>query len=269
MNINKKTIITVICAFVLGVIFSLSLVMVGLWAYRLGRYDYNLSSINDKAEASPAPTKIISQNTYVTNLSTPAVSSTPVYYYTPVTGTAMKTPGVSTVPDNTQIQIVYYATPFPVTQSSPVAAQYQTQNQNNIDSDKRQKIMDYMYSVHNILSASKVGGDPSQFAQQLISSSLEGNTAGFDNLINNYEHTKNQISTLNPPDECKEYHNGCVSIIDNGIILLKEVKEGIASQDINSLLAVQGKASSIEQESKRVDSIGIVLLQKYNIPEPR
>ena len=260
MNINKKTIITVICAFVLGVLFSLSLVMVGLWAYRLGRYDYNLSSINDRAESSAAPTTIISQNSYVTNLSTPV-------YYTPVTGTAIETPGVSPIPDNTQGQIVYYATPAPVTQSSPVAVKNQTQN--NVDSVKRQKIMDYMYSVHNILSASKAGGDPSQFAQQLIGSSLEGNTAGFDNLINNYEHTKNQISTLNPPDECKEYHSGCVNIIDNGIILLKEVKHGITSQDINSLLAIQGKAVSIEQESKRIDNIGIVLLQKYNIPEPK
>jgi len=39
-----------------------------------------------------------------------------------------------------------------------------------------------------------MGGDPSQFAQQLIGTSLEGNTTGFDNLINNYENTKRQIS---------------------------------------------------------------------------
>jgi len=268
VNINKKTIITVICAFVLGVIFSLSLVMVGLWAYRLGRYDYNLSKINDRADISPTPAIEASQNTYVTDLSTPVVASTPIYY-TPVTGIAIETPGVSPVPNTTQVQIIYYATPASVNQSSPVTVQNQTQNQNTVEPDKRQKIMDYMYSVHNILSGSKVGGDPSQFAQQLISSSLEGNTAGFDNLINNYKHTKNQISALNPPDECKEYHNGCINIIDNGIILLKEVKEGITSQDINGLLAVQGKAASIEQESKKIDSIGTVLLQKYNIPEPR
>lgn len=261
MNINKKTIITAIFAFLVGVLFSLSLVIVGLWAYRLGRYDYNLSLVNDRAEVSPVPTSENSQNTYGANVSD-AASPAPA---TPVT--SIETPAVNPVPDNTQEHIVYYATPAPVTQPSAVSVQNRTQNQ-DIESDKRQKIMDYMYSVHNILSASKTGGDPSQFAQQLISTSLEGNSTGFDNLINNYENAKRQISALNPPDECNEYHHGCINIIDNGIILLREVKEGITSQDINRLLAVQGKATSIEQESKRIDNIGIVLLQRYNIPEP-
>lgn len=262
MNINKKTIITGICAFVVGVLFSLCLVMVGLWAYRLGRYDHNLSSVNDRAE--PGTSSVVSYVTPVTTFSTPDVIRA-----TPVMVTAGETPVTSSVPDNTQSQVIYYATPVPVAQSTSVAWQNQSHNQESVDPGKRQKIMDYMYSVNNILSGNQMGGDPSQFAQQLIGTGLEGNTTGFDNLINNYENTKRQISALNPPDECKEYHEGCINIINIGINLLKEVKEGITSQDINRLLSVQGKAVSIEQESKRIDNLGIDLLQKYNIPKPR
>jgi hypothetical protein len=268
VDINKRNIIIGIGAFIVGVVFSLSIVLIALWAYRLGRSDYQLSNIKDAPQYNPTP---VNTPVAVQLVTTP----TPLQIITSVPSGSSPTQEqiVSTpthMPNNTQVQIVYVSnTPAGTPAGSSSSTGQSNSTSPSIDPAMRQTVMDYMYKVNKILSANQLGGDPSQFAQQLIGTTLEGNASGFDKLIINYENTKNQMLSLNPPDECREYHEGSISIINMGIELLKEVKTGITSQDINQLLSVQSKASIIENEAKKIDNIGNSLLEKYNIPKPK
>jgi len=233
MDINRQTLVIITGAFILGVIFCLSLVIVAFWSYRLGRADYEHSKVEDINTAS-TPVAFI-----------PTALPYPVPLY--------PTSGVS-----------FTSTPLP--ENSPVAG---TGNENSkIDPEIRKKIMDYMYSVNAILVANKNQTEPNAFAQQIMTATMNGDTTAFDNLIINYQNTKTQISALSPPPECKDYHDGCMGIMDRGIGMLEEIKGAIKSQDIDTLLAMQGKASSLEDMAREADSIAKNIYQEYNIPEP-
>jgi len=252
VNIDKKDIRIGVCAFCGGVILSLLFVLVSTLSYRLGRSDAE-SAMNSPVPPSNnkvTPTRAVS-------IGTPLEEANSTQVVPCVFPTSPEEPS--------PVQLMTYASPVAQTSldilplSSP---------DTKTESVVRERVMTYMYKVDSILSSVNIGEDPSQFARQLISSSLEGNTSGFEKLINDYNNTRDMLLALNVPTECQEYHQGCINLMNMGIELLKDVKGGIESQDINRLTLAQTKAATLKDETNKVDHVGLEILKKYNIPAP-
>ena len=239
MDINKQTLFIAIGAFILGVIFCSSLIVVGVWSYRMGQADVNRDLVSDVNSGI---------NTQVPSKPSPFVTSLPPE-------TPVPTPAGSAI----------YT---PVAQVFPTAFPTVNKDKNDVDPQVRQKIMDYMYSVNDILFSNKNWAEPNAFAQQILSSTMNGDTSGFDGLISSYENAKTQISAITPPAECRNYHKSCIALLDEGAGLLYDIKAAMAGQDINILLSMQAKATTLESTAREVDNMAKEIYEKYNIPEP-
>jgi len=266
MNIDKKYLIIISCAFLCGILFCTAIVLAVLWGYKMGRDDKKPFTIvgntgqNSQGDLNHENVSFQSTQSYdATSMNTPVTGQ--VYYSTP------QPEQVNNVNAVTPVQYGYNVP----SQNSNYQGNGQEQNtgQKQIDPKVKQEITDYLYSVDGILKETKTWSNPQQFAQDLINSTLKGDPSGFNNLIAAYETSKNKLNGLIVPKECQTYHNECIALIDDGIVMLGKLKVAINSQDVSQVMGIQKEATALEQQAKAVDKISAKLFQEYDIIPPK
>jgi hypothetical protein len=257
MNIDKKYLIIISCAFICGILFCISIVLAVLWGYKMGQENKN--TVVQNTSQNPQGDN---------NLNNVSFSPTEGYESViPISNTLVQgqSSDFTPVPGQSNLQYNMPTQPSQVSQIQPQGDMTQKQ----IDPQVKQQITDYMYNVDGVLKETKTWNNPEQFAQELIGSTLKGDPSGFNNLIAAYETSKSKLMALSVPKECQEYHSSCIDLIDKGTGMLGKLKMAINSQDMNQIMGIQKEAVLLEQQAKAVDKISAKLFKEYDIPPPK
>lgn len=102
-------------------------------------------------------------------------------------------------------------------------------------------------------------GDTSEFANKLLASSMNGDTAGFDDLIKAAQDGAEKARAITPPAACADYHARMIAMLGESVAMMKQIKTALASGDSGQLAALaasgsslQNRASALEAEAKQI-----------------
>jgi hypothetical protein len=101
----------------------------------------------------------------------------------------------------------------------------------------------YLAQVDKVMAGTQSLGDANAFATELLQQSMQGDSSGFDHLLETSQAALRDLQAIKPPASCKEHHTLMVRQVRDGIALLSKVGSATTSLDTTSLssLALQGK----------------------------
>jgi hypothetical protein len=126
--------------------------------------------------------------------------------------------------------------------------------------DPRSAARDYftrMQAIQSISPTSNTG----ELANQLLTSSMTGDSAGFDDLIKTLQAGTARVQAIAPPPCCVEYHQHLLSLLGESTETMKHLRTAISKGDSDALTALaasggslQTRATALEDEARRIKS---------------
>ena len=98
-------------------------------------------------------------------------------------------------------------------------------------------------------------GDPNAFAMNLIKATMNGSTAGFDELIEDSERMEAEIRAITPPESCAGYHEATLEALAESRELLEDLKDGVQQGDMQALMGIAQRASALQATARSLDAM--------------
>jgi hypothetical protein len=105
-------------------------------------------------------------------------------------------------------------------------------------------------------------GDSNQFATEILQQALNGNTEGFDNLLETSKATQLAVLKIQAPPPCKEHHRLLNAQLEKSISLLNRVKNATVSFDSAALTSLAGEGRGMQAEADRFKALDERLRQR-------
>lgn len=97
--------------------------------------------------------------------------------------------------------------------------------------------------------------DPKSFAMNLIKSSMDGATSGFDRLIADSARMEQELQRLTPPPSCERYHQASLEALVEGREMLEGMKNAIVARDIEQLQAIAQQAATLQAKAEALNDM--------------
>lgn len=107
----------------------------------------------------------------------------------------------------------------------------------------------------DLIRSNEGTGDPKSFAMNLVKSSIDGSTSGFDRLIADSARMERELQRLTPPPSCERYHQATLEAIVEGREMLEGMKNAIAAGDIEQLKAIAQQAASLQAKAEALSEM--------------
>jgi len=127
------------------------------------------------------------------------------------------------------------------------------------DDDQRKQVRSYFRSLDGLQGSIMDGLDP----QALVQQALSGDTSGIDQLIAQHRSRMNQIGKLPVPRACETHHTNLMALGRDGLSVMTRLRDGIASNDINALMALQGDAGRLQRKGDQLNDLEDELRRRY------
>ena len=127
------------------------------------------------------------------------------------------------------------------------------------DPDHREAVRAYFQA----LEREQGGIMDSLDAQALVQQALTGDTSGIDQLIGQHGARMERLSRLSTPPPCEVHHTRLMALGRDGLSVMTRLRDGIASNDINSLMGLQGDAGRLQRAQDELNELEAELKRKF------
>ncbi len=110
---------------------------------------------------------------------------------------------------------------------------------------------EYFAKIDELMLGTQSLGDPNQVATQILQQGVQGNTSGFDEMIETTKNTLAGLRKLAAPAECQEHHRLLVRQLEQSVGLLEKVKAATVSMDTAALTSLAGEGRGMQAEAQR------------------
>ena len=111
----------------------------------------------------------------------------------------------------------------------------------------------------------KYWSNPQELAMTLVGQGVQGDTSGFDQLLDTHRTAQRQIESMTVPFPCQEHHRRTVGVLREALALLEKVQRGVASGGLEGLLSLSGEARQLEAETREIDALAAELKRRFGL----
>jgi hypothetical protein len=108
----------------------------------------------------------------------------------------------------------------------------------------RAAVADYFVTIDQI-QPGQMGGDAYDMANKIVEALARADTSGLDGLIQQAEFARKRLAALTPPQPCTTHHRESLACLDEGLKMLRSVKQGVASSDTDGLSSLTTQANAM------------------------
>jgi len=111
----------------------------------------------------------------------------------------------------------------------------------------------------------KYWSNPQELAMTLVGQGVQGDTSGFDQLLDTHRTAQRQIESMTVPLPCQEHHRRTVGVLREALALLEKLQRGVASGGLEGLLSLSGEARQLEAETREIDGLAAELKRRFGL----
>jgi len=126
----------------------------------------------------------------------------------------------------------------------------------------RAAVAAYFKAVEGIQTAAT--GDPASVAQEIALGLGKGDSSGIDGMIRQAQDTRSRLAALAPPQPCAAYHKDLLASLDEGLDLMRAIKNLAASSDpAQQAPEITRRAGAMKARSDSLQSQEKALKRRY------
>jgi hypothetical protein len=130
---------------------------------------------------------------------------------------------------------------------------------------ERTAVAAYLDAVDRIQPA-EIGGSAESAASELAMALAKGDTSGLDAMIHDSEAAKVRLAAVVPPPPCAAHYRESAGSLDDGLEMLRALRDAVASPDpTGALLGVSTRASSLRARAEALQREDAALRQRYGL----
>ena len=99
------------------------------------------------------------------------------------------------------------------------------------------------------------GSDPNAYAQEMMQGAMKGDTSSFDQILAAADKAERSARAIKPPEECAEYHRTMLELLGESRGLIKDMRDAIASKNMESLAGIAQKAQSMQARTEELEAM--------------
>jgi hypothetical protein len=122
----------------------------------------------------------------------------------------------------------------------------------------RAEVVAYFATIDQI-QPGQMGGDAYDMANKIVEALARADTSGLDGLIQQAGSARKRLAALTPPQPCTIHHRESLVCLDEGLKMLRSVKQAVASSNTDGLSslttqvnAMQSCSDILAQEEKAI-----------------
>lgn len=104
------------------------------------------------------------------------------------------------------------------------------------------------------LEAGPTTDNPQQFAQQLASSAMSGDTSQLDSLAKDIARAEAKARALSPPSEASAFHSQVIAQLAESREMIERLSDAFAAKDPNALTSLVDRAKTLEDRAREIES---------------
>ena len=120
----------------------------------------------------------------------------------------------------------------------------------------------YFAKIDEAMRDTAAMGDTNQFATEILQQGMNGNTEGFDSLIQSTRKAQVTLQNSQPPPACQEHYTLLKAQLEQSISLLNRVKAATVSLDSAALASLAGEGRGMQAEADRFKALDERLRQR-------
>ena len=129
----------------------------------------------------------------------------------------------------------------------------------------RREVAEYFRRMDATQSAAKTWSDPTALAQEVLAQAMRGDSGGFDKLIAASAAARDGVRTMTVPSPCGEHHRLTLALLDDAVVILTRLREGVAAGDPSAVAGIASSGSALEERARAVDLLGASLRSQYGV----
>ena len=130
----------------------------------------------------------------------------------------------------------------------------------------RRDVAEYFRRMDATEGAAKTWSDPNALAQEVLGQAMRGDTGGFDNLVTASARARDGVRAITPPAPCAEHHRLTLALLDEAVVILSKLRDGVAAGDPTAVAAIASSGSALEGRARAVDTLAASLRAQYGVP---
>lgn len=109
-------------------------------------------------------------------------------------------------------------------------------------------------------------GSPQELATTLMSQGMQGDTSGFERLLETQRTAQRQIEAMNVPVPCQEHHRRTLAALRQSVLLGEKLERGMVSGDLGGLLSLSAEARQLEAAAGELEELAAQLRRQFGLP---
>lgn len=129
----------------------------------------------------------------------------------------------------------------------------------------RREVAEYFRRMDATQSAAKTWSDPDALAQEVLAQALRGDSGGFDTLVASTRTARDGVRAIAAPTPCAEHHRLTLLLLDEAVVIVSRLRDGVASGDTAAVAAIATSGSALESRARAVDALAASLRAQYGV----
>jgi hypothetical protein len=109
-------------------------------------------------------------------------------------------------------------------------------------------------------------GSPQELAMTLMNQGMQGDTSGFERLLESQRTAQRQIESMTVPVPCREHHSRTLEALRQSLVLGEKLQRGMASGDLGGLLSMSSEARELEAAAGELKALEAELRRQFGLP---
>lgn len=107
---------------------------------------------------------------------------------------------------------------------------------------------------------------PQELAMTLMGQGMQGDTSGFEQLLETQRTAQRQIESMTVPLPCQEHHRRTLAALRQSLALGEKLGRGMTSGDLGGLLSLSGEARQLEAVAGELEALAAQLRRRFGLP---
>ena len=129
----------------------------------------------------------------------------------------------------------------------------------------RHAVTEYFRRMDATQSAAKTWSDPNVLAQEVLTQAMRGDSGGFDKLVAASAAARDGVRAIAPPTPCAEHHRLTLALLDEAVVILGKLRDGVAAGDPSAVAAIATSGRALEGRARAVDLLAATLKTQYAV----
>ncbi len=116
----------------------------------------------------------------------------------------------------------------------------------------------------DMLQAGPVGVSPNRYGQSVVGGLAKGDTAAFDELIEDVGEVLARARQMSPPAPCADLHDEVKSVLADSRDMLEKMRDQVTRGDLDGLKELQREAERLQRRTDAIERMKNELRQRHS-----